>query len=257
MKIVLIGSGNVATHLGKALLGADHKILQVFSRSEASAKALAKKLSCDLTTEIKSISRGADFYIIALRDEAIRVFLKEFMITDKTVVHVSGSVPLNVFGKKFKNTGVLYPVQTFSIKRELSFGNVPVCIEAGNETTKKKIKELARTITDEIHFMNSVQRKKVHLAAVFANNFTNHLFTIASSILSDETISFDLLKPIILETALKVQSGSPFEMQTGPAKRGDVSVIEDHLKMLKNKKQFREIYKLLSESIEKVNGMRL
>jgi predicted short-subunit dehydrogenase-like oxidoreductase (DUF2520 family) len=152
---------------------------------------------------------------------------------------------------------VFYPVQTFSLKHPVSFKNIPVCIEANNALAQKKITALAKTITKKIHYINSDQRKKIHLAAVFANNFSNHLFAIAEHILKRENISFDLLRPLILETAMKVQNGSPLQMQTGPAKRGDAGVIEEHLKMLSNKKALREIYKLISENIEEMSAMRL
>ena len=251
MKVVLIGSGNVATQLGIALQKSKHKIVQVFGRNISSTKTLSKKLSCDYTTHINSISGEADIYIIALRDEAIKPFLGKFSSTDKLVVHTSGSIPLKVFGRKFKNCGVLYPVQTFSVERKIDFKNIPVCIEAGNDVSKRKIVQLVKTITTETHFINSEKRKKIHLAAVFANNFTNHLFSIAENILSGEKLSFDLIRPIILETALKVQSASPIKMQTGPAKRGDKAVIKEHLKMLKDKRKFQRIYKLITESILK------
>ncbi len=264
MKIVLIGSGNVATQLGIALKAANHRILQVFSRSESSAKILAKKLSCSYTNDFKNISNQADIYIIAVTDNSIKEIvsglenLKLQTLNIKPVfLHSSGSVSIKVFGKKFKNTGVLYPVQTFSAKHNVVFKNIPVCLEANNPVAKKKIATLAKSITKKIHYINSDQRKKVHLAAVFANNFSNHLFAIAEHILSQEKISFDLFRPLILETALKVQHDSPLNMQTGPAKRGDTTVIEGHLKMLSNKKEFKQIYKLLSESIEEMSGMRL
>jgi predicted short-subunit dehydrogenase-like oxidoreductase (DUF2520 family) len=257
MKIILIGSGNVATHFGKALKASGHSILQVYSRSESSAKSLAKKLSCSYTTDIKKISDKADLFLIAVKDEGIRSFLLKFAKTSKTIVHTSGSVSLKVFGKKFKNCGVVYPVQTFSIHHKVNFKNVPVCIEATNTSTRKKITSLVKTVTGEIHYMNSSQRRKIHLAAVFANNFSNHLFAIAENILAHERISFDLLRPLILETAMKIQQHSPLEMQTGPARRGDSSVIEEHLKMLVDKKQFREIYQLISESISEMSGIRL
>ncbi len=257
MKIVIIGSGNVATHLGKGLQRAGHKILQVYSRSESSSKTLARKLSCTFTSEIDHISNLADFYFVALSDEAIKPFLQKFKIRDQVIIHTSGSVSISIFGKKFKNSGVFYPVQTFSMKRGVDFKNIPVCIEANNAVAKKKITTLAKSLTGKIHFLDSRQRKVIHLAAVFANNFSNHLLTMAEHLLRQENISFDLLRPLILESALKVQHESPGDMQTGPAKRGDVMVLQEHLKMLSDKKQFREIYKLISESISEMSGIRL
>jgi predicted short-subunit dehydrogenase-like oxidoreductase (DUF2520 family) len=262
MKIIIIGSGNVATHLGLALKAARHKIVQVYSRSESSAKTLGKKLSAGYTTDVKNISSEAEIYILAVSDHAIKDVLHEIRnekseIRNSIMLHTSGSVSSGVFEKTIKNYGVLYPVQTFSVKHPVNFKNIPVCIEANNALAQKKITALAKTITKKIHYINSDQRKKIHLAAVFANNFSNHLFAIAEHILKRENISFDLVRPLILETAMKVQNGSPLQMQTGPAKRGDAGVIEEHLKMLGNKKALREIYKLISENIEEMSAMRL
>ncbi len=264
MKIVIIGSGNVATQLGIALKAANHRILQVSGRSESAAKKLAKKLSCSFTSELKNISNQADVYIIAVTDNSIKDiasslenFKPQTLNIKPVFLHTSGSVSINIFGKKFENVGVFYPVQTFSAKHKVTFKYIPVCLEANNPAAKKKITTLAKSITKKIHYINSDQRKKVHLAAVFANNFCNHLFAIAENILKKENISFDLLRPLILETALKVQHDSPLNMQTGPAKRGDTSVIEGHLKMLGKKKEFRKIYELMSESIEETSAIRL
>ena len=257
MKIVIIGSGNVATQLGKALKKSGHRILQVYSRNEPAAKLLAKKLSCPFTTTISSIFNDSDAYMVALTDAAIGPFLKMFSIRDKLIFHTSGSISLAVFGNYYKHCSVFYPVQTFSMKREVNFKDIPVCIEASDFLTRKKITALAKTLTSKIHYLDSKQRKVIHLAAVFSNNFSNHLFMIAENLLLHENISFDVLKPLILETVLKVQHESPTDMQTGPAKRGDALVLQEHLKMLSKKKQFREIYKLLSESISEMSGIRL
>jgi len=232
MKVIVIGAGNVATHLGKALKLAGHRIMQVYSRSESSAKTLGKKLGCIYTTDVKSILPGADIYIVSLHDAAIQATLRTLEASDKIIVHTSGSVPITVFQKKFKNYGVLYPVQTFSIQRDIQFKDIPLCLEANNEATKSKITRLARSISTKTCFVTSARRKKIHLAAVYANNFSNHMSAIAEHILKEDHISFDILRPLILETALKVQQHSPLEMQTGPARRGDSNVMKEHLKML-------------------------
>ncbi len=257
MKIVFIGSGNVATQLGLALKAANHRILQVYGRSESGAKSLARKLSASYVLDLKKISGEADIYIVAVSDSAIKEVINKIRITDTVILHTSGSVPISVFEKKFKNFGVLYPVQTFSANHALDFKTVPVCIEANNTLTEKKIRALAKSLTKKIHLLDSRQRKRVHLSAVFANNFSNHLFTLAERILEKENISFDLLRPLILETAMKVQKNPPSEMQTGPAKRGDTAVIREHLKMLGDKKEFRAIYRLISKSIEEMSGIRM
>ena len=257
MKIVMIGSGNVATQLGLAFTNAGHHVIQVFSRNELSAGMLSKKLSCSFTTNISDISASADVYVIALTDEAIKPFLKKFRIHDKVVIHTSGSVSLSVFGRGYKNYGVLYPVQTFSMKRKVDVSKIPFCIESNNLSSGRKITSLAKTLSSRIHFLNSSERKVIHLAAVFSNNFSNHLFAIAEKMLKQKNVSFDILRPLILETAIKVQHDSPFVMQTGPAKRGDQLVLDAHLKILKQHKRFRQIYKLMSESISDLSGIRL
>jgi predicted short-subunit dehydrogenase-like oxidoreductase (DUF2520 family) len=264
LKIVLLGSGNVATHLGLALKRANHQVLQVYGRNEASVKKLAKKLSCPFTVNSQQVTSEADVYFIAVSDHSIREIASTLKIQNTKsgtrnpiVIHTSGSVDIDVLKNKFKNYGVLYPVQTFSINRAVDFKTIPVCIEAVDEATRKKITSLAKTITKKIHFINSPQRKQVHLAAVFANNFSNHLFAIAEHLLEKEKIPFDLLRPLILETALKVQHESPLAMQTGPARRGDASTIGAHLKMLNDKKELKKIYKLITESISEMSGIRL
>lgn len=257
MKIVLIGAGNVATHLGLALVKAGHSIEQVYSRTEYASKTLAKKLSGSSTTKINEISGKADLYLVALSDEAIKPFLISFKFADKTILHTSGSMSISVFGKRFKNCGVFYPVQTFSKRRKINFKNIPVCVESRNIQVNRRISILAQSLVVNTHVCDSKERKAIHLAAVFANNFSNHLFAISEKILKQNNISFNILRPLIWETALKVQHESPDRMQTGPAKRGDRIVLNEHMNMLKHNKRFLAIYSLLSESISDMDGMRL
>ena len=257
MKIVLIGAGNVATHLGTELRKAGHTIIQVYSRTESSAGNLAKKLSCESCTNVKEISNKAELYIISLSDHAVKTFLKSFLIANKVVAHTSGSLPLSIFGKKFKHSGVIYPLQTFSLSRKLNVTNFPICIEWSDREAKRKIETVAKSISKQIFFLNSAKRKQVHLAAIFANNFSNYLFTVSEKLLSDAGLPFDIIRPLILETALKVQSDFPSHVQTGPAKRGDSEIIAEHLKMLKKKSDARKIYELLTESIAEHHGIRL
>lgn len=257
MKIVLIGAGNVATHFGVAFKKAGHTIVQVYSRTPSSARLLARKLKCGFCTDATEISDKADLYIISLSDHAVKDFLKSFTLTDKIVAHTSGSLPLSIFGKRFKHCGVIYPVQTFSLKRQVNIAQVPFCLEWSDAAAKRKIEAAAKSISKKIFLLNSLKRKQVHLAAVFTNNFTNHLFGISEKLLSDTGIPFDLIRPLILETALKVQADSPSLMQTGPAKRGDAEIIMEHLKMLAKKKDLREIYELLTKSISETQGIRL
>ena len=258
MKIVLIGSGNVATHLSLAFQKADHKILQVYSEQMVKAKELAKKLGSvtRFTSNIADIESNADLYILAIKDESIASFLKQFHAGDKLLAHTSGSIPISVFQKEYgkkATCGVFYPLQTFSRSRTLDLRKVPICIEATDKHTEKKLKKLASTISNRVLSITSDQRKIIHIAAVFAGNFSNHMYAIAENIMQEHNLSFSLLMPLIEETAAKIQQHSPAEMQTGPAKRGDQKIIRDHLAYLSPGSTYHAIYKLLSNSIVHIN----
>jgi len=257
MKIVLIGAGNVATHLGMALKKAKHDIIQVYSRSATSAKTLSRILKCQPCADIKSILPSADLYIIAISDHAIKGFTRSFGIKNKVIVHTSGSVAMNVFGKKFSSHGVIYPLQTFSKERKIIFNEVPLLIEGNNAKSISAITSVAESISGFVFPMSSADRKIVHLAAVIANNFTNHLFVLAERILKKKNLPFPLLGPLIHETVIKAIKLTPGDAQTGPAKRGDSEIIEAHLKMLKGDPALEKIYKLLSENIARESGMKL
>ena len=251
MKIVLIGTGNVAFHLGPVLKINGHKIIQLYGRSEKNCLALAKKLKCPYTTNHLNILTDADLYIIALRDEAIAPFVKNLTFIPTLLVHTSGSVGLDVFPVKMKNTGVIYPLQTFSRSSKNNPETIPFCIEGSNQKSLKILKKLSSTLSKMVFNVNSKKRAQIHLAAVFANNFSNYLFVIAEKILNKNKIPFNIIRPLILETAQKVQTNTPGKMQTGPAVRGDVAIIIKHLKLLKDFPQMMEIYKLLNKSIDK------
>lgn len=251
MKIVLIGAGNVAFHLGTVLKKKGHKIIQVYSRTKNSSRLLARRLRCHHTNKAEVIISEADIYIVALRDEAISSFLSRLRFSPELIVHTSGSTDLNVFPSRMKNTGVLYPLQTFSKTTRKNPEIIPFCIEGSNLKSLTGVRRLADSISPCVYRMNSSERHYVHLSAVFANNFTNHLFTLAGKILSKKKIPFDILGPLILETALKVQNGKPGKMQTGPAMRGDAMVVRQHLRLLKEFPEMKVIYNLLSKSIQK------
>ncbi len=254
MNIVLIGAGNVAHHLGQALKSNGHRIIQVFSRSKKSSSSLSKILKCASTTSVSKIKPDADIYIVALRDEAISPILEKLEFIPKLIVHTSGSIGLDVFPERMKNSGVLYPVQTFSKSTKKLPEKIPFCIEGKNKKTLITIRKLATSLSTVVFKMNSSERALVHLSAVFANNFSNYLFILSERILKTKKLSFDLLRPLILETAQKVQTYSPKVMQTGPARRGDSTIINKHLKLLKENPDLESVYNLLSKRIEKDFG---
>jgi len=248
-RIVLIGAGNLATHLGHALNSAGHQVVQVYSRTKKSATELATKLNALPVTSLNKLPE-ADIYIIAVKDDAIAQVCKSIK-TNGIVIHTSGSTGIDVIKRCSPNAGVLYPLQTFSKKRTLDFSKVPLCVEATNHKTERELLLLARGLSENVTVVDSEKRKTLHLAAVFACNFSNHMFAVAETILKKDKLPFSLLIPLIEETTAKIKSGSPEKMQTGPAARQDVTIMKKHLKMLGKDKQLQQLYSLVSKNIIK------
>jgi predicted short-subunit dehydrogenase-like oxidoreductase (DUF2520 family) len=247
--IVLIGSGNVASQLGAVLKKEGYHISQVYSPTKKNAALLAKKLNAEAITSLKQINVSASIYIIAVKDDVIETIAKQLKLKDKLVVHTSGTLSMDVLNGVSKNHGVFYPLQTFSKDVKTDFKTVPVCIEGSNKNTSDSLMYFAKSISKNVTKINSEQRKKIHLAAVFASNFSNHMYTIADRILGNEKLSFNLLKPLIEETTNKIKQGKPSAMQTGPAIRDDKKTMDAQMKLLSKDKKLQLIYKMLSESI--------
>ncbi len=250
-KIVLLGSGNVATHLAIALKEAGKTIVQIYSRTLENAGFLAEKVKADFTTDIAKIESNADLYIIAVSDDALAEVANGIDVNNNLIVHTSGSAPMDILKSCSENRGVLYPLQTFSRSRNIDFGKVPLCIEANSIESRERLKNLALSLSDNIHFVDSEKRRVLHLAAVFACNFSNFMYTIAQKITEENNLSFDILKPLIEETAAKIEEITPVEAQTGPAVRGDEKIMKLHMDMLRKYPEFMEIYRLISEKIIK------
>ncbi len=250
-RIVLLGAGNVAHHLAPALLNAGLNLCQIYSRTIESARELGKKTGISYTADLFAVYPDCDIYIFCVSDDALLSLFKRLRINKNALVlHTSGSLPLSVFGSCVENYGVLYPLQTFSKKRTLNFREVPLCIEASNESSRTLLRSIAEKLSGQVKEISSEKREKLHLAAVFANNFTNHLYGIAGKILEGEGLDFSLLRPLIFETAHKVMLLSPEEAQTGPARRNDESIVGRHKTLLKNDKKLLTLYSLLSDSIK-------
>jgi len=248
--IVLIGAGNVATHLGLAIQKTGRRIVQVYSRTESSAKQLGGKLKTHYTDALEEINPEADLYIVSVSDSALKVLSIRLNLNEQLIVHTSGSVSMDVLRNSSLNYGVLYPLQTFSKSREVEIFETPICVEANTNKNLEKLKGLAADLSKKVVEINSEQRKLLHLSAVFACNFTNFMYSIADKVLSEHNLDFNLLRPLILETALKVQQVSPAEAQTGPAVRREERIITEHLALLKNSPELQKIYRLLSERIK-------
>lgn len=260
MKISLIGSGNVATHLGAALKNGGHYIVQVYSPNLQHAALLAYHVKAEAIDNLKEINQATDIFIIAVKDDAIEGLVQQLASYQKPILHTSGSVDIKALLKYTGKGGVLYPLQTFSKVKELDFKTVPLCIEGANEIITAQLKELAQTISNNVYDINSEQRRVLHLAAVFACNFPNYMYTLAQQLLAQHHLDFNLLRPLISETAEKVQQQLPADVQTGPAIRHDVNTMNKHLQMLGNEPLMHQIYELLSQGIIKLdkgsNGAR-
>lgn len=251
MKIVCIGSGNLATNLTLAWKEAGILVEQVFSRTEANAKALAEQLGCAWTTSTEEIINDADLYLFSLKDSALEAVASRLPKNNGLWIHTAGSMPLSVFEPFTTRRGVIYPLQTFSKSRRVNLDNVPFFLEANSEEDGAILEQLARAVSRDVRFLPSEKRRHLHLAAVFACNFVNHIYALADDILREEGIPFEVVLPLIDETAAKVHRLTPREAQTGPAIRYDENVINKHLAMLDKMPELKALYETLSRSIYK------
>jgi predicted short-subunit dehydrogenase-like oxidoreductase (DUF2520 family) len=248
--IVIIGAGNLATQLALVLTEKGIPVKQVFSRNLNSARELAEKTGAAFTNDLSQLYSETDLYLIAVKDSAIQEVLENLSLDEnRMIVHTAGSVPMNILDGFSGNYGVFYPLQTFSKNRKIDFSDIPICIEANHPARLMELQELGEKLSGSVHQINSDDRKILHLAALFANNFVNHFYSIGERLLQDKKLNFDLLKPLIRETAEKIESLPPSDAQTGPAKRNDQTIINTHLKMLHNQPELQKIYRLMSESI--------
>ncbi|MDP4271154.1 MAG: DUF2520 domain-containing protein [Bacteroidota bacterium] len=255
MRIVLIGAGNLATRLGIALHEKGCTIAQVYSRTEQSAQALAEKVGATFTCKISDIVNDADLYVFSVKDDALPELLRQMHKNEALWVHTAGSVPMEIFSLHTENFGVFYPLQTFSKQKEVDFSAIPIYIEANQPQHLEHLKKLAARLSSQVIEASSEQRKALHVAAVFACNFTNHMYAIAATLLEEKGLHFDQLIPLINETAVKINTLHPRDAQTGPAVRFDKQVIGRHLEMLEDER-LKTIYSLLSESIHETAKKR-
>lgn len=252
IRIILLGAGNLATHLFKAFNKSDKlSVIQWYNRNLKPLQPF--KMEVDISDDISQL-KDADIYILAVSDDAVSQLSKALPFENKLVAHTSGSVNIHDLDKKHRRA-VFYPLQTFSKEVALDFKSVPFCIEALDKNDLHILISIADAIGSPSQKINTEQRQILHLAAVIVNNFTNQLYRIGHEISDAKNVNFDILKPLILETAKKVQTVSPFNAQTGPAKRHDKRTIKKHLKLLESDLQ-KEIYKLLTESIQKTHGRK-
>lgn len=249
LKVVWIGAGNLATRLSLAMKGQGMNIVQLFSRTSESAQELSLRLDgVPYVTSVEEIRADADLYIFAVKDTVLPDLIRHVAPNNGLWVHTAGSIPMSVFEGRVPRFGVFYPMQTFSKEREVDFREIPFLIEAARPDDAALLRRIAARLSDNVYEADSVQRKYLHLSAVFAGNFSNHMYAIAARLLQEHGLPFEVLLPLIRETAAKVERMSPVSAQTGPAVRFDRNVMAEQSSMLSDR-SIREIYDLLSRSI--------
>jgi predicted short-subunit dehydrogenase-like oxidoreductase (DUF2520 family) len=247
--MVVIGSGNVAWHIIRAFQGTGVQVLQVLARNKKSARHFSRQFNIPYITEARELNRQADIYILAVKDDQIPEAASVLHLEDQFLVHTSGFTPMDVLNGFSRDHGVLWPLQTLTAEKEVSYAEIPFFIEANTRENEERLMEFAKRVSACVMLTDSQVRQRIHLAAVVASNLTNHLYAISAAILDRQDIPFSVLAPLIRETASKAAGSHPLTSQTGPAARKDMKVIRQHLELLRDEPAFYDIYKLISENI--------
>ncbi len=252
IKLSFIGSGNLAWHLAPALENAGFVVTEVYSRNPRHAEDLTERLyQAEVKRNLDFSTSASSVFIIAASDDATEDIATEIVLPDECfLLHTSGSQPLDVLQfAATENTGVFYPLQTFTKSKRVDFRTVPIFLESSNEETSRLMTTLAKAISSDVRKITSVERQALHVAAVFASNFANHMLTLSKDILQQNNLDFNLLKPLITETFNKSLMNGPDRSQTGPAVRGDLEILDRHIAFLQNDKTMAEIYRIISQDI--------
>lgn len=245
--ITILGAGKVAKHLILNILEQDNlQLQQIYARNSDKINDVVDEAK--IVNDINDL-KPADIFIIAVSDDAIEEVTSSFPLENQLLVHTSGTMPLSLI-KNTDRKGVFYMLQSFSFDKSLDFSEIPFCLEASNPKDFKTLENLAVKFSEKVYKINSEQRKAIHLAAVFVNNFANHMFVLGEEICKENSVPFEILKPLIFETTKKIEHLSPLEAQTGPAARHDLQTIEQHQELLKDTNK-KEIYNLITKSILK------
>lgn len=256
MKISIIGTGNLAAHLSDACVASGVEVLQVWGRNPQKAAKVAAIAAADILSDFGQLDLSADLLLLAVSDDAIAEVAAALaphvrhIDGPPIVAHLSGATPLAIFeGTGLQRYGVFWPLQSFRSGKQVDFRKVPVCINGSDEFSTNALRQLGETLSEQVHIVSEMQRQLLHLAAVFVNNFTNHLLTISKTLTDEAKVPFHLLKPLLLETVNRLQSADPHQLQTGPAIRGDLNTIERHMRLLASRPSLQQLYALLSQSI--------
>lgn len=249
MRVVLIGTGNVATVLGRKISGAGHEVAQVYGRERAHAKALAEQLQAAYTTNTGQLDSDAGIYIIAVADTAIPAVAASLQVKDKLVVHTAGSVSKEVLKASSSRYGIFYPLQ--SLRKEMQhLPDIPLLVDANNTDDLSLLQDFAGSVVTQVQIAGDEQRLKLHIAAVVVSNFTNHLYALAEQYCKKEQADFRLLHPLIREVADRLRYISPHDSQTGPAIRNDTTTIQKHLELLEGHGNIKDLYAWFTKSIQ-------
>lgn len=250
--VAIIGTGNVAWHLSTALEDAGHTVTEVYGRDiEKALKITAKLYTTEAVDSLDFSESVAEVFILAVADGAVSHVADEIILPENSIlVHTSGSLPLEVLGYSSASfTGIFYPLQTFTKGRALDFADVSLLIESDDAGTLQKLKKLAKSLTEQVYVVRSKDRKALHVAAVFASNFSNHMLRVSEEIMARQGLDFEMLKPLIIETISKSLELGAKKAQTGPAVREDFDTMESHYRFLNYNEQVAEIYRLISQDI--------
>ncbi len=250
--IAIIGAGNVAWHLAPALEDAGHTVTEVFARSISSASKITERVYLAEPKDDFDFSESkAEIFILSISDYAISEVADSLILPEQSIlVHTSGTTPMDILGySSASQIGVFYPLQSFSVGKKIDFADVPILIESDDQETLQKLKKLAKSLSDQIYTVRSKDRKGLHVAAVFASNFSNHMLRIAEEIMHRQGLDFEMLKPLIIETISKSLEIGAKKAQTGPAIREDYETLEAHHQFLNYNENIAEIYRLISQDI--------
>lgn len=248
MRIVIIGSGNTASVLGRKIKIAGHEIAQVYSRHLYNAGELADELGCAATDNWDNIINDAQLYLVALSDSVLS-HIHEQWHCKGLAVHTAGAVSKNALQEVSKNYGVLYPLQSLR-KEKTDYDNIPLLTDANNDDNLTLVTDFAESISKTVRHADDTYRMHLHVAAVVVNNFTNHLYALAEAYCTSSNVSFALLKPLIIETAERLEQFAPATVQTGPAYRGDIETLAKHTSLLKEHPSLLSLYQQLTQSIQ-------
>ena len=251
MRICVLGIGNVGTSLVLSLHRSPHELVQLYNRTFENIPDSIIDLNIPIINDLQLLTQEADVYVLCVKDDVLPQMVADMPDSDKLIVHTAGSVDIQVLEKKFKRAAVMYPFQTFSKSKPLDFDTIPLCLETSYLDDYEFLEQIATSISKQVYYLSGFQRKQLHIAAVFACNFVNHFYGIAYNILQNNDLPFELMHPLILETAQKALLKPPHEVQTGPAVRGDEATMQIHKTILKEDKELVDLYSMISDRIFK------